>query len=295
MADRCAVCGESFAPLNPFSKHQKPHRCMVCGKTIGSGCYRVGSGRSGRSGAICDPCWGQDGSDYIPEFESVSEAIKGFFPVARRQIEIVKEDLKGEVQRLREQTKEDVKEITAEIKGEIHTIQGDVKKDVLEIKEDVKRDLEAKMDRVDGLVRAWLDHAQGQVDRSIQKGFGYLWITMTSTLFLTFVGLIYFTMIKEQPEAEVNPLSVFRLSLFVLVGAPTLFWFFSAARRALRNRTLKEYLKEKRDGRPLALKDYLFGFLYFRDPVQNIWGPVFFLGMFFATVIYLLIHLIESP
>jgi gas vesicle protein len=302
MAERCAVCGESFAPLNPFAKHHKLQACMICSKPVGSGCFRAGKSRNGATGPICSPCWNQSGEEYVPEFGSVAEAVKGFFPVARQQIDVVKEDLKQEVEKLRLQTKGDVTELRLQVKEDVREIQGslkedvreirkDLKEDIREIQEEVRRDVEREVQKVDAMVKAWLGHAQEQIDRSIQKAFGYLWVTMTSTLFLTFVGLIYFSTVKDKPDQNLNPVVVFRVSLVVLVAMPTLLWFLSAARRAVRNATLAEYLQERRGNRRLNLKDYLFGFLYFRDPVQNIWGPVFFLGVFFAAVIYLLTHL----
>ena len=301
MAEKCAVCGEGFAPLNPFARHQKPQSCMLCSKSVGTGCFRVGTSKNGKSGPICTGCWKTQGEEYVPEFASVADAIKSFIPVARQQIDVVKEDLKAELELLRQQTKEDVTELRVQVKDDVREVQssikqdvravrGDVKEDVREIKEEVKKDVDVQMQRVDALVKAWLEHAQGQIDRSIQKAFGYLWVTMTSTLFLTFVGLIYFSQVKEQPDQRLNPILVFRVSMVVLVAMPTLLWFLSAARRATRNASLAEYLKEKRGEQPLYLKDYLFGFLYFRDPVQNIWGPVFFLGVFFTAVIFLLTH-----
>lgn len=291
MAERCVVCGDSFAPLNPFAKHHRPQSCLLCGKAVGSGCFRTGTSKNGASGPICTLCWNVRGDEFVPEFGSLTEAVKGFFPVARQQIEIVKEDIKQEVERLRAQTKGDVTELRLQVKEDVREIRENLKEDIRTIKSEVKRDVEGEVRKVDAMVNAWLGRAQDQIDRSIQKAFGYLWVTMTSTLFLTFVGLIYFSTVKEKPDQSLNPVVIFRVSLVVLVAMPTVLWFLSAVLRAVRNASLSEYLQEKRGERRLNLKDYLFGFLYFRDPVQNLWGPVFFLGVFFTAVIYLLTHM----
>lgn len=257
MSDLCAVCGKDFRLL---SAHARRYECIICHKTVGAGCFKDASIQDGREGPVCDPCWPSVGNRAV---EGGTLLPAKTLMELRRQVEIVRDDL---IRQLRE-------------------LKQDVNSDVGALRDEVKRDVDAYMGRLDQIIRGWMEEANRSVEKHLRRAFAYLWIVLCSTAFLTIVGMVYYQMLRTQNE-YVNPITLFRLAMVVLVIIPWSGWLVSALVRAARTRSFAEY----RQGRKLSLRDYLFGFLYFNDPVENLWGPVAIIGSAFALLIYLLIN-----
>ena len=82
-----------------------------------------------------------------------------------------------------------------------------------------------------------------------------------------------------------QPGTFFRFGLVLMVLLPFAIWLLGALMRAARNRKREDYEKAP-DGRRLQLKDYLFGFLYYENPIENVWGPITLIGLIMAALLW---------
>ncbi len=124
------------------------------------------------------------------------------------------------------------------------------------------------------------------LSKMLRRAFGYLYVMFFMTVFLTLFGIAYFRTSGTQPGGAFNPGVYFRLSLVVMIVLPLGIWFFGALWRASRNAKREEFEQGGEGGR-LGLKDYLFGFLYYEHPIENIWGPIALLGTTLAVLMWL--------
>ncbi len=120
----------------------------------------------------------------------------------------------------------------------------------------------------------------------LRTAFGYLYVMFFTTLFLTLLGIAYFRVASGQPPGAIPPGVLFRLSLLTMILIPSAIWLAGALYRAARN-ARREDFERRPDGRRLGLKDYLFGFLYYDHPVENIWGPITLIGTTVLIVMWL--------
>lgn len=124
------------------------------------------------------------------------------------------------------------------------------------------------------------------LERTVRRAFGYLYVMFFTTVFLTLFGIAYFKTSGMAPPGDFSPASFFRLSSAVMVGGPLAVWLAGALLRAGRNARREDY-ERRPDGRRLSLRDYLFGFLYYDNPVENIWGPIALIGATLAALMWL--------
>lgn len=258
MAEACAVCGKPFRLL---TSHSRVYKCITCGKEVGSGCFTETRLLDGREGPICNPCWPTQKQKAVVETEILNPT--SIIAEFRRQAEVVRDET---FQRLQ-------------------SIKNDIQGDVDKMHASIKSDLDAYLKQLDQLVVQWLQEANASVQKQLRSAFAYLWIVLCSTGFLTIVTFVYYQMMGEPGAAGINPVVLFRLSAFVLAGIPWTLWLLSAFLRAARAKSLKEF----RNGRRLGLRDYLFGFVYFKNPVENLWGPVAMIGSALLALVYLMI------
>jgi hypothetical protein len=122
--------------------------------------------------------------------------------------------------------------------------------------------------------------------RTVRGAFGYLYVMFFTTVFLTLFGIAYFKTSGMAPPGDFNPASFFRLSSVVMVGVPAGVWLAGALLRAARNARREDY-ERRPDGRRLSLRDYLFGFLYYDNPVENVWGPIALIGTTLAALMWI--------
>jgi len=123
----------------------------------------------------------------------------------------------------------------------------------------------------------------------VRSAFGYLYVMFFTTVFLTLFGITYFKTAGATPSGAFNPGSIFRLSSLVMVGVPLAVWFMGALWRAARN-SRREDFEARPDGRRLGFRDYLFGFLYYDNPIENIWGPITLIGLTLLVVMWLFLR-----
>ncbi|MFN3486856.1 MAG: hypothetical protein ACK44W_15425, partial [Planctomycetota bacterium] len=127
------------------------------------------------------------------------------------------------------------------------------------------------------------------LERTVRRAFGYLYVMFFTTVFLTLFGIAYFKTSGMAPPGDFSPASFFRLSSAVMVGGPLAVWLAGALLRAGRNARREDY-ERRPDGRRLSLRDYLFGFLYYGNPVENIWGPIALIGATLAALMWLFLE-----
>lgn len=153
--------------------------------------------------------------------------------------------------------------------------------------------------QIDTLVKGWLADADKRIENrltdiqksmqnSINQMANYLWMMLFFSIFVGFYGLFLFLLTQHSPAPN-TLIVIFRLGLLVLVFIPWIIWFISSVFRAVRNRSLENHLQEIRNGKPLGVRDYLFGLFYFQNPVQNIWLPIAFLGTVLSLLLYIII------
>lgn len=148
---------------------------------------------------------------------------------------------------------------------------------------DIERALLGVVENVQSLRKETIS----DLEKMLRKAFGYIYVMFFTTVFLSLLGIAYFQSAKSRPDATFNPGVFFRFSLLITIVLPLLIWFAGALRRATVNRRREDYEKSA-DGRRLSLKDYLFGFLYYDHPIENIWGPIALIGMTVAGVMWVL-------
>lgn len=124
----------------------------------------------------------------------------------------------------------------------------------------------------------------GDLHSLLRSAFGYLYAMFFTSVFLSLFGIAYFKTAGSSAPGSFNPAVIFRLSLLVMIVIPFSIWLTAALYRATRN-ARREDFERLPDGRRLGLKDYLFGFLYYDHPVENIWGPITLIG---TTVLILM-------
>jgi hypothetical protein len=146
---------------------------------------------------------------------------------------------------------------------------------------------------IDASIQSLNDNAQqlrkdvtGDLRKIVRSAFGYLYVMFFTTVFLTLFGIAYFKAAGAAPSGTFNPGSIFRLSGMVMVGVPLAVWFLGALWRAARN-ARREDFEARPDGRRLGFKDYLFGFLYYENPIENIWGPITLIGLTLLVLMWL--------
>jgi hypothetical protein len=127
------------------------------------------------------------------------------------------------------------------------------------------------------------------LERTVRGAFGYLYVMFFTTVFLTLFGIAYFKTSGMAPPGDFNPARFFRLSSAVMVGVPLAVWLAGALLRAARNARREDY-ERRPDGRRLSLRDYLFGFLYYENPVENIWGPIALIGATLAALMWVFLR-----
>lgn len=130
---------------------------------------------------------------------------------------------------------------------------------------------------------------EGDLRGLLRAAFGYLYAMFFTTLFLTLLGVAYFQYTSSSPSGTFNPGALFRVSLVVMIGIPMSTWFVGALWRAVRN-SKREDFERRPDGRRLAFRDYLLGFLYYESPIENIWGPITLIGATIAVAMRILLR-----
>jgi len=126
----------------------------------------------------------------------------------------------------------------------------------------------------------------GDLRRILRSAFGYLYVMFFTTVFLTLFGIAYFKTAGTTPSGAFNPGAIFRMSILVMILLPLSIWFAGALVRATRN-ARREDFERRPDGERLGFRDYLFGFLYYDNPVENIWGPITLIGFTLVIVMWL--------
>ncbi len=126
----------------------------------------------------------------------------------------------------------------------------------------------------------------GDLRSLLRSAFGYLYAMFFTTVFLSLFGVAYFKSTGGEARGSFNPGVMLRLSLLVMIVVPLAIWLAGALYRAARN-VRREDFDQRPDGRRLGLKDYLFGFLYYDHPVENVWGPITLIGTTILIVMWL--------
>ena len=129
----------------------------------------------------------------------------------------------------------------------------------------------------------------GDLRSLLRSAFGYLYAMFFTTVFLSLFGIAYFKTSGTGASGAIPPQVIFRLSLLVMMVIPFAIWLVGALLRALRN-ARREDFDRRPDGRRLSLRDYLFGFLYYDQPVENIWGPITLIG---TTILIVMLFLLR--
>lgn len=129
----------------------------------------------------------------------------------------------------------------------------------------------------------------GDLRRVMRSAFGYLYVMFFTTVFLTLFGITYYKTSGGSPTGAFNPGAIFRASAVVMMAIPVAVWFLGALWRAMRNRRREDF-ESRPDGRRLGFRDYLFGFLYYENPIENIWGPIALIGTTVALLMFLFLR-----
>ncbi len=148
--------------------------------------------------------------------------------------------------------------------------------------EQIDESLQAVVDNVHQLRK----DVTGDLRSLLRSAFGYLYVMFFATVFLTLFGITYFKTAETGASGTFNPGVMFRLSLLIMIVIPFSIWLTGALYRAARN-ARREDFERKPDGERLGLKDYLFGFLYYEHPVENVWGPITLIGTTVLIVMWL--------
>jgi hypothetical protein len=226
--------------------------CILCSIALHDGCgtevERIDTGRKGRACSACRRKDLEEGGLLTPE---------GILNAVAYQRQLLNNRLDRSVEDLERTIVTSAREIERSIDAATENVQ--------EFRKDTVKDLE----------------------RLLKNAFGYLYVMFFTTVFLTLLGVGYFRAAQASPGGTFNPAVFFRISLVVMILVPAAIWFAGALRRAAQNARREDFEKSG-DGRRLALKDYLFGFLYYDHPVENIWGPITLIGFTIAVIMWLL-------
>ena len=146
--------------------------------------------------------------------------------------------------------------------------------------------IEASLQSVISNVHQLRKDVSGDLRSLLRSAFGYLYAMFFTTVFLTLFGIAYFKTAGTDAPSSFSPGMWLRLSLLVMIVIPFTIWLAGSLYRAARN-AHREDFERTPDGRRLGLMDYLFGFLYYDHPVENVWGPITLIGTTILIVMWL--------
>lgn len=252
LQQECVACGKALGP--------KDGACLLCWTAMHAACgtevKRLDTAEKGR---VCAACQKQDlaGEGLLVPAAGALSMPEVVYSAGYR-LHVLDQGIRRAAQT--------VEMALGQTAQEAHKLREDTQREIQQLRQDLVKDLH----------------------EMVRKAFGYLWVMLFSTIFLTLVGIAYYQSTASSPGKLFSPGAFFRFSLLLMIVLPAVIWFIGALARAGTNRKREEYEKRP-DGRRLELRDYLFGFLYYNSPVENVWGPVALIGFMLASVLAMIL------
>jgi hypothetical protein len=129
-----------------------------------------------------------------------------------------------------------------------------------------------------------------EVQAVIDRAYTVLWTAIGALALLCVFAFILFYVDRAEDRPTYQAEGVMLFTGLIFIAAPILAWVISAGVRTARNARRDAADKQVHGHGPLGFVDYLFGFLYVRERVPNVFGVLALLGVGLTIVVAIILY-----